>query len=91
MTKNTPVFNTSLLSNTSDGGVIWEARRPRHTFLTRVIEEPTNSYKIIIDRGDIELPQLRGSWAGQKALWSRLETDALGLAEYFAMEAYVVE
>jgi predicted nucleic acid-binding protein len=23
---------------------------------------------------------LRGSWLGQKALWSRLETDALGLA-----------
>jgi predicted nucleic acid-binding protein len=23
---------------------------------------------------------LRGSWRGQKALWSRLETDALGLA-----------
>ena len=26
------------------------------------------------------MPCQRGSWRGQKALWSRLETDALGLA-----------
>jgi len=47
--KNTPTFNTTLGSTTSDGGVVWEAHRPKYVILADVVEDATDSTKIKID------------------------------------------
>ena len=47
--KNTPTFNTTLGSTTTDGGVVWEAHRPKYVILADVVEDATDSSKIKID------------------------------------------
>lgn len=49
----TPTFNTGLLATTNDGGVVWEAHRPKYVMLANVAEDATNSNHCVIDTADI--------------------------------------